>query len=359
MSIFCIGLNHKTAPVEIREQLAFSQKHLSESLHEIVDLEGVEESVVLSTCNRVEVYGASSACPLAMEQIKNFLIEHFSIGRHLVDFYRLQGEAAAWHLFEVASGLDSMVLGETEIFGQVKTAYSIAHKAGTTGKRLNKLFQQSFTIGKLVRSNSRIQHGSTSIGAVAVDLAEKIFGDLSESQVMMVGAGEMSRTTAQSMISRGARGIIVSNRSFDKAEELADLLNGKAMRFDNWESALPDIDILISSTSAPHAVIKKEIIERNMKKRRGRSLFLIDIAVPRDIEDGIRAIDNVFLYNIDQLSQIAEEGKVQREKQIVFCRELIANHLSEKGISALSTPKTSLGNDSPGSAPPNSSLTHS
>lgn len=344
MPIFCLGLNHKTAPVEIRERLAFSQKHLPESLLEIVQLEGVDEAAVLSTCNRVEVYGASSASPAAMERVRSFLIDHFSIDRHMVDFYRLQGEAAAWHLFEVASGLDSMVLGETEIFGQVKNAYAVAHKAGTTGKRLNRLFQQAFNVGKLVRSNSRIQHGSTSIGAVAVDLAEKIFGDLSGSQVMIIGAGEMSRTTAQSMVSRGARGIIVSNRSYDKAEELAGLLRGRAMRFDDWESALPEVDILISSTSAPHAVVKKEAIERNMKIRRGRPLYLIDIAVPRDIEVGIRDLDNVFLFDIDQLTVIAEEGKAQREKQILLCRELIAHHLAEKGIKALITESGPEGN---------------
>jgi len=227
------------------------------------------------------------------------------------------------------------VLGETEIFGQVKKAYATAKSTGTTSRRMNKLFQQSFTVGKLVRTSTRIQQGSTSIGSAAVDLAEKIFGQLDGCRVMIIGAGEMSRTTAQSLLSRGAKSIIVSNRSFDKAEELAAELKGRAVRFDDWETCLDEIDIIISSTSAPHAVVKHEMIHRVMSGRRGHSLFLIDIAVPRDIENEVNRIDNVYLYNIDQLQQIATEGKTRREKQIAVCRGVIDEFLREKGIEAL------------------------
>ncbi|MDF1812759.1 MAG: glutamyl-tRNA reductase [Verrucomicrobiales bacterium] len=335
MSIFCLGVNHKTAPVEIREKLAFAEKTLPDSLREILGVGEIEETVILSTCNRVEVYGAASLTASALDSLSNFLIGHFDVDGHEVEFYRHESEQAAHHLFEVASGLDSMVLGETEIFGQVKKAYATAQEAGATGKRMNKLFQQSFSIGKLVRSNSKIQHGSTSIGSVAVDLAEKIFGDLTGCKVMIVGAGEMSRTTAQSMVSRGASGIIVSNRSYDKAVELAELLNGSAMRFDDWETALRDVDILISSTSAPHPIIHAKAVDSHMKERRGNPLLLIDIAVPRDIEDEVRHIGDAYLFNIDQLTKIAEEGKSRREEQILFCRNLIAEHIEEKGIAAL------------------------
>jgi len=338
--IFCLGVNHKTAPVEIRERLAFSEKHLPENLHAILQVKEVSETVVLSTCNRVEIYGAADVPSLAMDSLTDFLVGHFDVKGHSIDFYRHESEKAAHHLFEVSSGLDSMVLGETEIFGQVKKAYATAHQAGTTGKRMNKLFQQSFLIGKLVRSNSKIQHGSTSIGSVAVDLAEKIFGDLNGCRVMIIGAGEMSRITAQSLVSRGASGIIVSNRSFDKAEELAAILQGEALRFDDWENSLSRVDILISSTSAPHPIIKTDAIRKHMRHRRGRDLLLIDIAVPRDIEDDIRKIDNAYLYNIDQLTTIAEEGKTRREEQIVFCRNLILDYLAAKGIGAIQdTPK--------------------
>ncbi|MEX2580834.1 MAG: glutamyl-tRNA reductase [Verrucomicrobiales bacterium] len=335
MSIFCLGVNHKTAPVEIRERLAFSPTALPRHLAEICDLGDVSEAVVLSTCNRVEVYGASADAERALARLVDYLVSHFEVAPGEVEFYRHEDEAAATHLFEVASGLDSMVLGETEIFGQVKKAYATAQASGATARRMNKLFQQSFTVGKLVRSSTRIQQGSTSIGSAAVDLAEKIFGRLGGCRVMIIGAGEMSRTTAQSLLSRGAESIIVSNRSFDKAEQLAAELNGEAVRFDDWENHLDHVDIIVSSTAAPHAVVKREMIERVMSKRHGHSLFLIDIAVPRDVEDEVNAVDNVYLYNIDQLQQIADEGLTRRERQITVCREVIGEFLGKKGIEAL------------------------
>lgn len=335
MSIFCLGVNHKTAPVELRERLAIAEKSIPQHLSEICEMENVTEAVVLSTCNRVEVYGASENPVGALDALAEYMVGHFEVAPGEVEFYRHECEGAANHLFEVASGLDSMVLGETEIFGQVKKAYATAQSHGTTARRMNKLFQQSFSVGKLVRSSTRIQQGSTSIGAAAVDLAEKIFGQLDGCRVMIIGAGEMSRTTAQSLVSRGAKSIIVSNRSFDKAEELAAELDGKAVTFDDWENHLDRVDIIISSTSAPHAVVHRDKIEHVMHRRRGHSLFLIDIAVPRDIEDEVNSVDNVYLYNIDQLQQIADEGIARRERQIGICRDVIAEFLAQKGIDAL------------------------
>jgi len=335
VSIFCLGVNHKTAPVELRERLAFAEKAVPQHLMEICGIAEISEAVVLSTCNRVEIYGGSDNPGVALDKLVDYLVGHFAVSLGEVEFYRHESVAAAHHLFEVASGLDSMVLGETEIFGQVKKAYATAQTTGTTSRRMNKLFQQSFTVGKLVRTSTRIQQGSTSIGSAAVDLAVKIFGQLDGCRVMLIGAGEMSRTTAQSLLSRGAKSIIVSNRSFDKAEELAAELKGRAVRFDDWETCLDEVDIIISSTSAPHVVVKHEMIHRVMSGRRGHSLFLIDIAVPRDIEDDVNRIDNVYLYNIDQLEQIATEGKTRREKQIAVCREVIDEFLREKGIEAL------------------------
>lgn len=339
MSIFCLGVNHKTAPVEVRERLAFPERSVPGSLDEIRSIEGIDEAVVLSTCNRVEIYGAGTELDQLADQVSDYLLAHFGIEPGQVEFYRHTAEDAAHHLFEVASGLDSMVLGETEIFGQVKKAYATAQEKGATARRLNKLFQQSFRIGKLVRSSTRIQQGATSVGAVAVDLAETIFGHLGDCRVMIVGAGEMSRTTAQSLLSRGARSIIVSNRSHDRAEDLAAELGGSALRFDEWEDALHEVDIVISSTSAPHAVIRSETIERAMPRRKGLSLLLIDIAVPRDIEDEVDRIPNVYLYNIDNLQEIADEGRNRREKQIAVCREVIRVALEDRGIEALSEPE--------------------
>ncbi|MDF1825087.1 MAG: glutamyl-tRNA reductase [Verrucomicrobiales bacterium] len=335
MSIFCLGVNHKTAPVEIRERLAFAESSIPSHLEEIRGLVEVNEAVVLSTCNRVEIYGASEEPGKALEGLVEYLVNHFEVTRGEVEFYRKEAEEAAHHLFEVASGLDSMVLGETEIFGQIKKAYATAQTSGATSRRMNKLFQQSFSIGKLVRSSTRIQQGSTSVGSAAVDLAEKIFGKLDGCRVMIIGAGEMSRITAQSLRSRGASSIIVSNRSFDKAEELAEELDGKAVRFDDWGSYLDQVDIVISSTGAPHAVVKKEAVARSLDDRRGHPLFLIDIAVPRDIEDEVNELDNVYLYNIDQLTRIANDGVARRERQIEVCRTVIHRFLDEKGIEAL------------------------
>ena len=336
MSILCLGVNYKTAPVEIRERLAFSDHEMESRLGEIRGLGSVEESVVLSTCNRVEVYAAAEDHGKAFGDLRDYLVAHFQIEKpEDVEFYRLEDESAARHLFSVASGLDSMVLGETEIFGQVKKAYHLAHDAKATARRMNKLFQQSFRIGKLVRTGTQIQQGSTSVGSVAVDLAEKIFGDLEGCEVMVIGAGEMSRQTAQSLMSRGASSIIVSNRSYDKAVELAKELKGEAVRFDDWENVLSKVDIVISSTAAPHAIIEPSMIEKVLPQRGGRSLFLIDIAVPRDIDPGVNRIDNVYLYDIDFMEKVAAEARVERAKQIAVCEGLITSHIEDKGIEAL------------------------
>ncbi len=335
MSIFCLGVNHKTAPVEIRERLAFAESAIPRHLDEIREIDWVAEAVVLSTCNRVEIYGAAEEPGKALDQLIAYLIDHFEIEAGDVEFYRHEADEAAHHLFEVASGLDSMVLGETEIFGQIKKAYSTAQTNGATSRRMNKLFQQSFSVGKLVRSSTRIQQGSTSVGSAAVDLAEKIFGQLDGCRVMVIGAGEMSRTTAQSLKSRGAKSIIVSNRSYDKAEELAAELEGVAVKFDDWADHLDKVDIVVSSTGAPHTVVKKVDVERAITKRRGHSLFLIDIAVPRDIENEVNELENVYLYNIDQLQRIADAGVAQRQQQIEICRGVIREFLDEKGIEAM------------------------
>jgi len=335
VSIFCLGVNHKTAPVEIRERLAFAEKAIPSHLNEIREIDPIEEAVVLSTCNRVEIYGSAADPKTAVDLLVDYLVDHFEVQHGEVEFYQHEAEQAAHHLFEVASGLDSMVLGETEIFGQIKKAYATAQQYGATSRCLNKLFQQSFTVGKLVRSKTRIQQGSTSVGAAAVDLAEKIFGKLDGCRVMILGAGEMSRVTAQSLQSRGAKSIIVSNRSFDKAEELAAELQGKAIHFDDWMNHLDKVDIVISSTGAPHAVVHRAHVERFVEQRRGSSLFLIDIAVPRDVEDEVNEIEGVYLYNIDQLQRIADDGVERREKQIEICRSVISEFLEEKGIEAL------------------------
>jgi glutamyl-tRNA reductase len=250
-------------------------------------------------------------------------------------FYRLEKAAVAQHLCRVVSGLDSMMLGETEIFGQVKEAYRLALESGTTGGVLNKLFQRAFGIGKKVRTETSIQEGATSVGSVAVDLAEKIFGHLKHSEVMILGAGEMSRVTAQSLVSRGARSIFVANRSFDRAQELAKEMGGSAVRFDDWQKVLERVDVVISSTGAPHAIVQRADVEQARRARKYRPLFFIDIAVPRDIDPAVGEIEEVYLYDIDALEQLAEEARDRRQLQIDECERIILSELAKSKLPGL------------------------
>ena len=296
---------------------------------EITELDGVSEAVVVSTCNRMEVYMAVDNVEMAEDYVKHHLAGEkvgSELDRH---FYTKRDRDAVRHLCHVASGINSMVLGETEIFGQVKEAYRQAHGKSATGGILNKLFQKSFSVGKKVRNQTQIQIGQTSVGSVAVDLAEKIFGHLKKSKVMVIGAGEMSRTTAQSLQSRGAKSIFVTNRSYDRAVELAKDLSGEAVRFDDWEKVMESVDVVVSSTGAPHAVILPEHVEAVRKKRKYRPIFFIDIAVPRDIDPRVGEIEEVYLYDMDTLQQLADEGRSQRQKQVDICKDIIEGEVEK------------------------------
>ncbi|MBX7209958.1 MAG: glutamyl-tRNA reductase [Verrucomicrobiaceae bacterium] len=331
-----LSLNYRTTPVEVRERLAFAGNKVALATQEIRALPGFEESLVLSTCNRVELYAThgheDSRKGHAM--MRDYLVHHFKLQPEHAEalvFHQHVSTETARHLFRVVSGLDSMVLGETEIFGQVKAAYKLALEAGTTGRTLNKLFQQAFTVGKKVRNDTLIQRGSTSVGSVAVDLAEKVH-DLKNCRVMLVGAGEMSRTCAQSLLSRGARSIIVSNRSYDRAVELATEMKGSALKFDEWESVLHEVDVIISSTSAPHFIIKPDLVHHVMRKRRWEPLLVIDIAVPRDVDPAVNDIEGVYLYDIDALQAIADDSRRERERQLALCEQIIEEQLEKFGF---------------------------
>jgi len=319
--IFCFGLSHATAPVELRERVAVPAKEVPEAVRQLTALDGVSEAVLLSTCNRMEIYG-TAATPEAVAGVDAWLRRRFEIA-DTSPFFQHHREDATRHLFSVVSGLESMVLGETEIFGQVKDAYAAAKEAGGTARVLNKLFQHSFRVGKLVRNATDIQRGSTSVGSAAVELAEKIFGDLKASRVMLLGAGDMSRRCAQSLQSRGASGVVVSNRNYDRAVEMAAEMSGRALHFEQWPAEVAAVDIIISSTAAPHTVIHPEQIHPAMRRRRGRPLFIIDIAVPRDVEASVNDIEGVYLYDIDSLEAIASETRSRREQEIAKCRRII------------------------------------
>jgi glutamyl-tRNA reductase len=325
MPIVLIGLSHHSSPVALRERFAFEQAHVPASLQLLRDSGVAEEAVILSTCNRVEIYAStSSEFRQSCDALKEFLVRCHDYRDPLTDeIYAMTEPQSIHHLFKVACGLDSMVLGETEVLGQLKAAYDVALKYGHTGSRLNKAFQKAFNVAKQVRTETNIQRGSISVGSVAVELAEKIFSTLSERDVLVIGAGDTSEKTARALLSRGAKSVIVSNRSYDRALALASELGGRAVLFEDWAKEFSKIDIVISSTAAPHHILDRSKLEPLMKLRRNRPLLLIDIAVPRDIDPAVNFMENVFLYNIDDLQTIADDYLKQRKEEIARCEEII------------------------------------
>jgi glutamyl-tRNA reductase len=327
--IVLVGLSHRSAPVELRERFAFAEAKIPAVLKSLRDTGIAEEAVILSTCNRVEIYAATSLEPgKAFSELKEFLTRIHAYNDPLTDeLYTLNEPQSLHHLFKVACGLDSMVVGETEILGQLKQAYDLALKNQHTGSRLNKAFQRAFNVAKHIRTETNIQRGSISVASVAVELAEKIFSSLDEHEVMVVGAGDTSEKTARALLSRGARSIIVANRSFDRAQALAGDLGGRAVSFDDWASEFEKVDIVISSTAAPHHILDRAKLEPLMKLRRNRPLLLIDIAVPRDIDPEVNFLENVYLYNVDDLQTIADDYLKQRKEEIARCEVIIGERV--------------------------------
>jgi glutamyl-tRNA reductase len=325
MSIVVIGLSHHSSPITVRERFAFAEARIPAALQLLRDANLAEEAVILSTCNRVEIYAATPLEPRrAFPALQEFLVNCHDYREPLTDeIYTLSEPQSLEHLFKVACGLDSMVLGETEILGQLKRAYDLALQHQHTGSRLNKAFQRAFNVAKHIRTETNIQRGSVSVGSAAVELAEKIFNSLDDRQVMVIGAGDTSEKTARALLSRGAQSIIVSNRSHDRAVALANELGGRAVLFEDWAKEFEKIDIVISSTAAPRYVLDRAKLEPLMKLRRNRPLLLIDIAVPRDIEPEVNFLDNVYLYNIDDLQAIADDYLKQRKDEIARCEQII------------------------------------
>jgi glutamyl-tRNA reductase len=325
MAIILLGLSHHSSPVAVRERFVFSEARVPAALQLMRDSGLAEEAVILSTCNRVEIYVSTPQEPRqAFAALHDFLVNCHDYRDPITDeIYKLAEPQSIQHLFKVACGLDSMVLGETEILGQLKKAYELARQHGHTGSRLNKAFQKAFNVAKQIRTETNIQRGSVSVGSVAVELAEKIFNSLADRDVMIIGAGDTSEKTARALLSRGARSILVSNRSHEKAVALAAELGGRAVHFGEWAEEFARIDIIVSSTSAPHYVLDRARLEPLMKLRRNRPVLLIDIAVPRDIEPEVNLMPNVFLYNIDDLQTIANDYLEQRRSEIARCEQII------------------------------------
>jgi glutamyl-tRNA reductase len=330
MNIVVIGLSHHLSPVELRERFAFAESKIPDALARLRQSGIAGEAVILSTCNRVEIYAVSPLPPAkAFSEIKDFLVRNGGVADEAntssapAEIYTLAEPQSLLHLFKVACGLDSMVLGETEILGQLKSAYQLAHAHKHTGAKLNKAFQRAFNVAKHVRTHTNIQRGSVSVASVAVELAEKIFSSIAERPTLVIGTGETSEKVARALFSRGVKNIIVAGRSVEKAQALAKEFGGRAVPFENWAMEFEKIDIAISSTSAPHHILDRAKLEPLMKLRKQRPLLLIDIAVPRDIDPAVNFLDNVYLYNIDDLQAIADDYLKQRKEEMAQCELII------------------------------------
>jgi len=325
MNLFCIGLSHHTVDVATREQFAGSV-----TAESILREAGCAEALLLMTCNRVEVYAVSNK-RASTDEIARCLRRKVDRDPHdfAPPFYRYEADKCAQHLFRVASGLDSMVVGESEIFGQAKKAYELARTSGAAGPYLHRLFQRAFRVAKQVRTHTDIAHGTVSVGSVAVDLAQRIFGKLSGCKVLVLGAGETSERTARALVSRGVSDLRVSNRSPDRACELAQAVGGHAVPFDEWPVQCGEIDILITSTASETPLLTPDKLAPMLRERLDRPLFIIDIAVPRDVEPNVNEMAGVYLYDIDSIRSVAEQSLALRRQQVAAAEVIIAQHVTD------------------------------
>jgi glutamyl-tRNA reductase len=314
MPLFTIGISHRTAPIEIRERVAIPRAEYAARVGQLRALPGVEEVLILGTCNRTEVYCLSSQG--GKETLLDWIHRSNGLPPGQLDqhFYSYEGEASARHLIRVASGLDSLVLGETQILGQLKEAWQQAHDAGSLGTVLDRLFQHTFASAKIIRTRSGISDHPVSVAYTAVVLARQIFGDLATKTVVLIGAGEMVQLCGRYLRDHGIAHLLILNRSLDKAQELAAELDATPMTLDRLDEALPQADILFSSTASPQPVIRRSDVKAALRRRRHRPMFLVDIAVPRDIEPDVTNLKDVYLYTIDDLQQVVDENLQQRNE---------------------------------------------
>ena len=325
MELVVVGINHKTAPVELREKFSFSPKEIADANRLLKANACLAENLVLSTCNRVEIYAVTGHDKDCVDAIKSFLgrFHNMNISDHDDRFYIHRGKNAVGHLFGVASGLDSMVVGEMEILSQIKKAYKDAKSSMATGKVLNRLFEKSFNTAKKVRTETFIGRGTVSVSSAAARLAKKILGNLKDRMAMIVGAGAVGEQLIVYLRKNGIWSILVANRTLEKAKSLAERFSASAIGFEDFKSRLVEIDIVIASTGAPHCIIRKDDILSIMPKRKQKPLFIIDLAVPRDVEAEVNKIDNVYLYNIDDLERIVDENINLRKSELDNCSKII------------------------------------
>lgn len=321
--LFVIGTTHHRAPLEVREKLSLSAEGAVALRAELATLPGLREFALLSTCNRIEFYGVA-ADPGVVGRIEGAFCSRQSFDPEAFRRIRLDlnGPEAVRHLIEVAAGLDSQMLGETEIFGQVKEAYAEAQSRGSTGPVLNRVFQKAFQAAKHVRSHSAITEGQVSVANVAVELAQSIFGGLGDARILLLGAGEIGEKTAKAFQSRGATALTVASRRLERAMELATALGASALPFEQREQRLADFDIVVCATAAPELVVSLPAARAAMQRRPARPLLFVDQALPRDVDPEVAGLENVFLYNLDDLARIAEENRAAREAEVSRCRAM-------------------------------------
>ncbi|MDP2689290.1 MAG: glutamyl-tRNA reductase [Deltaproteobacteria bacterium] len=329
MNLIIVGLNHKTSPVEIREKLSFPAQSIGEPLKRLTGGYGLTEGVILSTCNRVEVLAITGDMEKGVWQIKRFLSEFHGIPLAKLDehLYVHQGEEAVKHLFRVGAGLDSMVMGEPQILGQVKDSYGYAVQHDTAGVIVNKLYHKAFQVAKRIRSETKIGESAVSISFAAVELAKKIFGDLAGKSAMLIGAGEMAELAARHLQNNGIREILVANRTYEKAVDLVKGFNGTAIMFREFPHYLKNVDIVIASTGSPNFLIKPEQVHEVMRERKHKPMFFIDISVPRNIDPLVNNIDNAYVYDVDDLQGVVVANLQERAKEAEQAERIVSEEI--------------------------------
>jgi len=329
MKLLVTGVSHKTAPVEVRERLAFHETTLAAALADLTSVEGVAEAVILSTCNRVEIAVAAEDGCDPVPVVEGFLARHKAIQPAAIreHLFRFEGKEAIHHLFRVAASLDSMVVGEPQILGQLKAAYAAAKDCGALRGGLDGVFSRAFSVAKRVRSETGIGQMAVSVSYAAVELARKIFGSLSGRTIMIVGAGKMSELAARHLRRSGASHVFVTNRTHERAVEMAKLFQGTPVEYTRFVGMLPEVDIVIASSGAPHYILHKDEMQRVISARKNKPMFLIDIAVPRNIEPAVNEIDNVFLYDIDDLQEVVSANLRERMKEADHAESLVAEEV--------------------------------
>ncbi len=344
MNIVVVGLSHKTASVDIREKVAFAANNMEKPLQELVALPDITEGVIVSTCNRVELYATTHDIAGGMARLKRFLADYHSLAMETLEphLYSYHGESAIRHVFRVASSLDSMVVGEPQILGQIKTSYGYAAEFRSSGIILNRFLHKAFSVAKRVRTETKIASSAVSVSFAAVELAKKIFGDLSDKTVMLIGAGEMCELAAKHFLNSGVRGVMVTNRTYERAVRLAEEFDGKPVHFDEFIDQLHKADIILSSTGATHFIIGPKDVDEVIRRRKLKPMFFIDIAVPRDIDPKVNDVQNVYLYDMDDLQGVVATNLEQRSKEAEKAEAIIEQEIGQffKWLSSLEVTPT-------------------